>query len=345
MSNGKPLVLITGATGHVGYAVLLHALKAGYSVRAALRSLTKLYSITSSAPIKALNLEAGRLTFMEVPDITAEGAYDKAIKDCGAVIHVASPLIRPQFTDFQRDILDPAVKGTLSLLRSAASTPNVKRVVITSSVVAVMDLGSRPEPGNPAQPSDRGATPNSDAITDIQKAYQASKIAALNATDDFMSSNEVDFDLVNIMPAYVLGRKELATTAQEVLEGSNMVGAGIVVNGPAPWPVPGITCHVDDVAEAHVKGLSYKSAEGKKTGNFAVATPYNPDEVFGVVEKAFPKATAKGIFKKPDQQWIEVGFDAAKTEEKLLKRKFRIVEEQIKDTAEQVLELMGEEKA
>lgn len=345
MSNDKPLVLITGATGHVGYAVLLHALKAGYSVRAALRSLTKLYSITSSAPIKALNLEAGRLTFIEVPDITAEGAYDKAIKDCGAVIHVASPLIRPQFTDFQRHILDPAVKGTLSLLKSAAATPTIKRVVITSSVVAVMGLGARAEPGNPAQPSDRVATPPPDTITDIREAYQSSKIAALNATDDLMKSNEVGFDLVNIMPAYVLGRKELATTAQEALEGSNMVGTGIVVNGPAPWPVPGITCHVDDVAEAHVKALTYKSAEGKKVGNFAVVTQFDPDEVFGIVEKAFPKAAAKGIFKKADQQWIEVGFDAAKTEEKLLERKFRTVEEQIKDTAEQVLELMKEEKA
>ena len=35
-------------------------------------------------------------------------------------------------------MLDPAVKGTLNVLKSAAKVPSLKRVVLTSSIAAVM---------------------------------------------------------------------------------------------------------------------------------------------------------------------------------------------------------------
>ena len=41
------------------------------------------------------------------------------------------------FLFFQAELIDPAVKGTLNVLDSCAKTPSVKRVVVTSSLVAV----------------------------------------------------------------------------------------------------------------------------------------------------------------------------------------------------------------
>lgn len=38
---------------------------------------------------------------------------------------------------FQTELLDPAVKGTLNVLRSCAKTPSIRRVVVTSSMAAV----------------------------------------------------------------------------------------------------------------------------------------------------------------------------------------------------------------
>ena len=38
---------------------------------------------------------------------------------------------------FQAELIDPALKGTLNVLRSCAKVQSIKRVVITSSMVAV----------------------------------------------------------------------------------------------------------------------------------------------------------------------------------------------------------------
>lgn len=38
---------------------------------------------------------------------------------------------------FQAELIDPAVKGTLNVLKSCAKSPSLKRVVLTSSIAAV----------------------------------------------------------------------------------------------------------------------------------------------------------------------------------------------------------------
>ena len=39
---------------------------------------------------------------------------------------------------FQVELIDPALKGTVNVLRSCAKVPSIKRVVLTSSMVAVI---------------------------------------------------------------------------------------------------------------------------------------------------------------------------------------------------------------
>jgi succinate dehydrogenase (ubiquinone) flavoprotein subunit len=136
MANG--LVFITGGTGHVGFRTLVTALQLGYSVRAAVRSESKKQQILSAESIKSLN-PGRKLTFVIVPDLTVDGAYDEAVQGAAYIIHLASPIplkgeIKAE--DFQSALINPTISGTLSVLKAAAKTKSVKRVVITSSIVA-----------------------------------------------------------------------------------------------------------------------------------------------------------------------------------------------------------------
>lgn len=70
-------------------------------------------------------------------DLLEGGSFAPAMEGCGVVMHVASPFALGEVQDPDNDMLLPAVMGTLHALRAAASSPTVRRVVVTSSTAAV----------------------------------------------------------------------------------------------------------------------------------------------------------------------------------------------------------------
>ncbi|KAF7833706.1 cinnamoyl-CoA reductase 1-like [Senna tora] len=70
-------------------------------------------------------------------ELLEEGSFDSAVEGCDGVFHVASPFTH-NVTDPQAELIDPAVKGTLNVLKSCAKSPSVKRVVLTSSTGAIL---------------------------------------------------------------------------------------------------------------------------------------------------------------------------------------------------------------
>lgn len=100
-----------------------------------------------------------RLSYVIVEDVAEKGAFDSVrprqnLKIGGGtdspsqilkegsfdyVAHTASPF-HYEILDPVKDFLDPAIKGTTGLLKSAkAYAPTLKRVVITSSSAAILD--------------------------------------------------------------------------------------------------------------------------------------------------------------------------------------------------------------
>lgn len=67
----------------------------------------------------------------------APGAYDEAVKSVDGIIHAASPVVFD--AEDPQDVIRPAVEGATGILKSAAKYgKNVKRVVLTSSAVAIV---------------------------------------------------------------------------------------------------------------------------------------------------------------------------------------------------------------
>ncbi|XP_051146751.1 phenylacetaldehyde reductase [Andrographis paniculata] len=195
---GKPAVCVTGANGFIGSWVVKTLLDHGYTtIHLCIfpgSDASHLFAIPGAAR------PAVRLITHQV-DLLDSAAVDTAVEGCGGggIFHVASPCTLEDPVDPQKELLDPAVKGTLNVL-AAAKKYDVLRVVLTSSISAIVP--------NPKWPE--GKVFDEDSWTDLdycksrQKWYPVSKTLAEKAAWDFAKENDVD--VVSINPATCLGQ-------------------------------------------------------------------------------------------------------------------------------------------
>ncbi|KAE8796920.1 Dihydroflavonol-4-reductase [Hordeum vulgare] len=132
------VVCVTGASGYIASWLVKLLLHRGYTVRATVRD--------TADPKKTLHLQAlegakERLHLFKA-SLLEEGTFDAAIAGCDCVFHTASPFYH-NVKDPKAELLDPAVNGTLNVLRSCKKA-SIKRVIVTSSMAAVAYNG-KPE--------------------------------------------------------------------------------------------------------------------------------------------------------------------------------------------------------
>jgi nucleoside-diphosphate-sugar epimerase len=179
------LVFITGGTGHLGYAILFEALNTGYRVRATVRSQDKANKVLAAPSLLALK-PGKQLEFALIPDILAEGAYDEAVKGATYIIHVASPVPKSfkEGDDAEKHFVNGAVKATMNILTAAQKSGTVKRVVITSSIGAIISFKELTSGTSETIFNEKSRTefipgPYGNSL----EAYAASKVKALNETE------------------------------------------------------------------------------------------------------------------------------------------------------------------
>lgn len=324
-----PNLLITGATGFIGFKVLLEALKTGYTVRVAVRSAPKGEALLAHPKVQDLGLP-DKLSFVVVPDICSPGAYDEAIEGVSYVVHLASPLPSP-FLDPQTGIYEPNVKSVSTMLQSALGAPSLKRLVITSSV-----FGNTPFPPHPTEEITAGSrVPDFPGPFDSMiPAYSAGKVAALNAVDRFLKNEQPKFVIIKVFPGFVFGADERALKLQDIMASTNRILLGIITGQTAPGPMPSGATHVEDAARVHIRGLE----EDVVATDLGVTAPNQFDDAWAVVQKHFPQALADGIFTQGSQPTIPVNWNAHSTEVEL-GFAFKTYEDMVVDTARQYLEL------
>ncbi|KAJ5652774.1 NAD(P)-binding protein [Penicillium longicatenatum] len=284
-----PLIFITGATGFIGSATALEALKAGYRLRIAVRQ--------HSDKLKVLLSEYhDQIEFVIVSDLTEEAAFRGKLDGVDYVLHLASPLTHG--TD-KENYFTPAVKGTLAILKEADRVSTIKKVVITSSIASLFPLTGIPEGGVIKEENDWDLTvdPNANFVDPNNPAaapmtlYRASKLLADKATWDFWKANRPHYSLVTLHPAFVFGHNLVQTSAEGIRAGSNGIIWGGVMQGTT-YGGAGITgVHIQDVAEAHIKALNPKIKDGSKY--LLAAKPITWNDVARIVNEAYPNIGAK----------------------------------------------------
>jgi nucleoside-diphosphate-sugar epimerase len=333
-----PLVLLTGATGLVGFRVLREVLNGNYRVRITVRSEEKSKTVFSNPAIEKLS-PGDRLTSTIVTDVTADGAFDEALKEVTYVIHAGSPVPLPGLDPLD-EVWKPTVDGTANLLATALKVPSIKRVVVTSSIVGTM--APMPDPSVTVTAASRVQLPGiPETFSDGFQAYVLAKITEMNNTDSFVEKHSPHFSLAHVVPGYVFGRDELVSDANTaVAQGGS---CGVLLRGVSgidgPGPIHGGYVHIDDLAQIFVKVLELEPTP-ETPRSFGACTNIDFSVTWEIVEKAFPKAVSEGTFKKATLLTLPISYDSSETE-RVLNIKFRAYDEAVKDVAQLYLDRLG----
>lgn len=249
-TRGMPItrapIVVTGASGFIGSHIVQQLLARGYRVRGTVRDASKQKEL---AHLRAFEGAAERLELVSA-DLVAPHAFDAHVRDAHSVIHTASPYVLT-VKDAQRDLVDPAVQGTLSLLQACQGAADLKRVVLTSSMAAVTDEPDREHVLTEADWNDKSSL--------TRNPYYYSKTLAERAGWQFMQEHKPSFDLVVINPFLVLG-----PAFSSSLNTSNQVLSDLLSGAyPAIMNMAWGMVDVRDVALAHVLAMETPSASGR----------------------------------------------------------------------------------
>lgn len=340
-----PIILITGATGLIGFQVLLTTLSAGHTVRCTVRSEAKAKIISSNPAIGKLS-PGQRLSFAITPDICADGAYNTALEGISHVLHVGSPVPVPG-RDPETEIYQPIVKSVESLLNSCLRTPSIQRVVITSSIVANMSPTPSANPTTIKSSTRVQVKTPPSSFADVFEAYHLGKIVALNTADTFTRTKRPHFSISHVVPGYVFGRNPLATAPSKMLteNSSNNLLMAFLTGVTLPGPFLGGAAHILDVAYLHLRVLlGPPSPSSYQSPDIGLSSPVVYEDAFGYVEKRFPRAVQEGVFVRGAMATLPVGYEGSAEAERVLGGRLRDFENAVVEVAGQYLDLLGKEQ-
>lgn len=244
-------VLVTGANGFLASWLVKLLLEKGYTVHATVRDPE---NEEKTRHLKALPFAAERLRLFP-GDLQAEGAFDDAVRGCGGVFHTASPvqLVTVEGSK-EKDLVEPALQGTLNVLRAAArAEPPVRRVVLTTTMLAVNQDDTRPAD----KVVDESSWSREPFLREHKAWYALSKTIAERAAWEFAA--ESGLDLVTVAPTLVVG-KMLQPGTNETMA----LIAKLVTGEWKKYPneVRGLV-HVEDVADTHLRAYETPTASGR----------------------------------------------------------------------------------
>jgi dihydroflavonol-4-reductase len=257
-------VLVTGANGHVGFALVKHLVERGYTVRASVRD--------KADPARTTRLDSLGVEIVEA-DLLRPDTLTNAVTGMDAVFQVAATyeLIPRKGAE---SVIRDSVEGGVNVLR-AARAAGVRRVVLTSSCVAV---GPR-APGTPV--CDESAWNDH-----LEVPYYRAKTEGERRA--WAYAKESGLDLVCVLPGGVGGPYFARATPTIDLLANALKGAFRL-------GVPrGNFVYVDvrDVAEAHRLALETARASGR----YIITNDHSPTfiEIIEAIRRADPAAPRPG---------------------------------------------------
>jgi dihydroflavonol-4-reductase len=242
-------VCVTGAAGFIAGHVITDLLDDGHVVHATVRDLG---DHAKRAHLDVLEERySGQLQCFEA-DLLEPGSLDAALEGCDALIHTATAVILAA-PDPQKQIIDVAVKGTQNVLDSVARAPSVKRIVMTSSIAAVMSYDQQDK----TYSEDDWCT-SDDMWLD---PYGMGKTQSERLLWEFADKHAERVRAVAINPSVVIGRP---LAKHHIRSSLAFIRDLVGWTYPACVPMRLHLVDVGDVSRGHVRALTSDKAAGQR---------------------------------------------------------------------------------
>ncbi|CAM8974995.1 unnamed protein product [Rhodiola kirilowii] len=309
MAEIKGRVCVTGAGGFVGSWLVKLLLSKGYVVHGTVREP----SDPKYAHLWKLDKAAENLKVFKA-DLIDYQSISTAFEGCTGVFHVASPVPSSSVPNPEKELIEPAVKGTLNVLK-ACSEAKVNRLVVVSSVAAVT--------ANPAWPTgqvkDESCWSDTDHCRKTENWYMASKTEAEQLAFDYAKNSGLD--VVTICPALVLG-----PVLQSTINASSLVLTKLLKGVECVENTERMIVDVRDLAEALLLLYEKPEAQGRY---ICLSYAIRVQELVEKLKSMYPNYKYPTIFK-------EVELPGRVSSEKLQKLgwTYRPLEETLADSIE-----------
>ncbi|TBU27343.1 NAD(P)-binding protein [Dichomitus squalens] len=331
ITSGK--VLVTGANGYIAVWIVKSLLEAGFAVRGTVRSESKAAYLRSYFQSSGDKFEA-----VIVPDITKDDAFAEHVTDVDAIAHTASPFhmnaVEPD------EIINPAVAGTLSVLKAAeAHGARVKRVVVLSSTAAVTRVVSEPTLLDESSWNEDAIAAVKEKGRDASAAqkYQASKTLAERGAWQWYAErkDKLQWDLTALNPPFVFGPNIHDVDKPENLGESARLWYKSVVEGGLSDDALANTganyVDVRDISQAHTLAIQTPAAGGER---FIIsAGPYKWQDFVSAAHRWSDKLPAGNTSYDPSKAVHVLRYDNRKGIATLGVR-YRSIEEVTRDSLE-----------
>ncbi|KAJ9553919.1 hypothetical protein OSB04_017964 [Centaurea solstitialis] len=186
--KGRRVVCVTGSGGFVGSWLVKYLLSKNYTVHGTVRNPID----EKNAHLKSLEKASENLKLFKA-DLLDYESLRAAIVGCNGVFHTASP-VPPSSVE----LIEPAVKGTLNVLKACCEV-NVKKVVYVSSVAAIGVIPDKPKD----RPMDETFWSDKEYCKSNNDWYCLSKTQAESEAWEFSKRNGIDF--LSVCPTLVAG--------------------------------------------------------------------------------------------------------------------------------------------
>jgi bifunctional dihydroflavonol 4-reductase/flavanone 4-reductase len=276
------VVAVTGAAGFIGGWVVHGLLERGYRVRACVRDVADESRVGFLRSMGAF--ASGRLT-LHSADVDDAGCFDEIFAGCDGVVHL-SHVSTYDDVDYVRRTCD-------HIIRSVDTSGTVRRVVVTSSIAAVMseaditelvrrpvlDEDRYPDESNPKRTPERG------------QGYSMGKVIAQRAFSE-AAAHGGRWDAITVCPADNVGpilsaHQKNGGPWQHLIE-RMLQGRCEIYQGTGPYR-PWMTVDVRDDAACHIGLLeSDRVANGERYIAWSTETR-SYEDVVATIDRVLPE--------------------------------------------------------